>query len=367
MERVRLDGLWQPLDTHRRMPRGFAEPESRLDARDLARKKCGRDFRECLRALSSEPHTRIRRHRHVAAHGLCLCHIHMWQRPSHDAECLIAFEPHLHDLPAHDRLRKDEAQLGIIIRIAEKIIGKSSDVQLRDCVAFRHTQQQFAQRRLAHIHLDLRINALLIFTEVKRKHLRDGQLGENLIGLDAQCKIRAGKSVGKTLPAARAKDRLRHVGFGKLFRRHLREPLCLRDFEPHRAFVHDADVARKARRALGPQLHRVHRLRKRADGRLRLHEDGEKIFLRLVEFHDEFPLARLRARLDRPREHLLALHARDLAIAAQQQRHAIEFALHHLAVEQRDLPHEPRPDAELREHFRGVEKFPLRLRCRGLP
>ena len=61
------------------------------------------------------------------------------------------------------------------------------------------------------------------------------------------------------------------------------------------------------------------------------------------------------------------MHARDLAITAQQQRYAIEFALHHLAVEQRHLPHQPRADADLREHLRGVEKFSLRLRCRGLP
>jgi len=40
---------------------------------------------------------------------------------------------------------------------------------------------------------------------------------------------------------------------------------------------------------------------------------------------------------------------------AQPPRHAVEFALHHLAVEQRDLPHEAGADADLREHFRGVE------------
>ena len=33
MERIGLDGLRQPLDAHRRLPRGFAEAERRLDAR----------------------------------------------------------------------------------------------------------------------------------------------------------------------------------------------------------------------------------------------------------------------------------------------------------------------------------------------
>ena len=109
-------------------------------------------------------------------------------------------------------------------------------------------------------------------------------------------------------------------------------------------------------------MHRIDRLRKRADRRLRLHLQREVIFLRLIELHDEPALAGVRARLDFPREHLLALHARDFARAAQQQRHAVEFALHDFAIEQRDLPHQPGADADLREHFRGVEKFAFGFR-----
>ena len=367
MERVRLDGLRQPLDLHRRLPRGFAQTVRRLDARDLARKKRGRDFRERLRALGGEPESRVRRHRDVAAHRLRLRHVHVRQHPVRGTGRLVAFEPELHDLPARNRLRVHESQLRIVLRVAQEIIAQARDVQLRDRVALRHAQQQFAQRRLAHINLDLRVNALLTFTEVECEHLRDRQLGQDLIGLDAQREIRAGKTVRETLPARRAERRLRRVALGKLLRRNLRESPRLHDFEPHRALVHDAEISGETRRALGPQLHRVRRLRERADGRLRLHENGEEVFLRLVELHGELALARVRARLDAPREHLLALHARDLAFAAQQQRHAIEFALHHLAVEQRHLPHQPRPDADLREHFRGVEKFSLRFRCRSFP
>ncbi len=45
----------------------------------------------------------------------------------------------------------------------------------------------------------------------------------------------------------------------------------------------------------------------------------------------------------------------------------IEFALHHLAIEQRDVPHEAGRDADLREHLGGVEELALGLGHGGLP
>jgi len=54
-------------------------------------------------------------------------------------------------------------------------------------------------------------------------------------------------------------------------------------------------------------------------------------------------------------EHLIALHARHFARATQQQRDAINLALHHFAIEQRGLPHEAGADADLRQHLHGVK------------
>ena len=72
-------------------------------------------------------------------------------------------------------------------------------------------------------------------------------------------------------------------------------------------------------------------------------------------------------RLDVPREHLVALHARDFARAAQQQRHAAQLALHDLEIEQRDLAHQAGADADLREHFGGVKQFAFGLGPRLFP
>ena len=70
--------------------------------------------------------------------------------------------------------------------------------------------------------------------------------------------------------------------------------------------------------------------------------------LRLIKLDDEAAFARIRRRLDVPREHLVALHAGDLAVPAHGQRQAGQFALHHLAVHQRRLSHQAGAEADLR-------------------
>ena len=114
-------------------------------------------------------------------------------------------------------------------------------------------------------------------------------------------------------------------------------------------------------------MQRIDGLRECAERRLRVDVDGELIFLQLIELHDQPAFTGVCARLDFPREHLLAGHARDFARAAQEQRYAVEFALHDFAIEQRELAHEAGADADLREHFRCVEKFSFGLRRGGFP
>ena len=132
-------------------------------------------------------------------------------------------------------------------------------------------------------------------------------------------------------------------------------------------FVDDAEVAGKARRALGPHLHRVRRLRERAQGRLHLHLQRELVLLRLVELDDQPAVRGVGDRLDVPGQHLVALHARDFARAAQQQRHAAQFALHDLEIQQRHLAHQAGADADLRQHLGGVEQFAFGLGPRLFP
>jgi hypothetical protein len=56
-----------------------------------------------------------------------------------------------------------------------------------------------------------------------------------------------------------------------------------------------------------------------------------------------------------PGEHLISGDARHFTASAQTEGYAIEFALHYLPVEQRDLAHEAWSNADLRKHLRGVE------------
>ena len=100
---------------------------------------------------------------------------------------------------------------------------------------------------------------------------------------------------------------------------------------------------------------------------MHLHLQRELIFLGLIELNDQPPVGRVRRRLDVPRQHLVALHARDFAGAAQEQGHAIQLALHHFEIEQRHLSHEAGADGDLRQHFGRVKQLALRFCGRLLP
>ena len=108
MKRVRLHRLRQPFDAQGRLPGRVAEPEGRLDAGDLAREEGGGDLGEALRALGRQAKARVRRHRHVAAHGFGFGDFHARQRPRGFAQRLVAFEAELDQLPAGHRLAIDQ-------------------------------------------------------------------------------------------------------------------------------------------------------------------------------------------------------------------------------------------------------------------
>ena len=114
-----------------------------------------------------------------------------------------------------------------------------------------------------------------------------------------------------------AEGRVGGVTFRKLLGRNLREAAGLRDFEPDRAGIDDAEIAGETGRTFGPQLHGIDRLGEGADRCLGLDVEGELILLRLVELDDEVALIGICARLDVPGDDLFALHTSDLARAVQ--------------------------------------------------
>ena len=204
----------------RRLPGRCAETEGWLDIRDLAREKRCRHFRETLRTLGGEAETRVGRHRDVAAHRLRFAHFDPRQSPLRRAERLIALQSKLHNLTSRNGLRIDDAQFGFgrLFEVAEEIIAQAGRVESRHRVAARHVQEQLTERSFADIDLDFRINGQFGFAEVIGEDLRDRQLWQDLIGLDAKGEIRAGKTVGKALCAIRAEDCFGRFGFRKLLR-----------------------------------------------------------------------------------------------------------------------------------------------------
>ncbi len=89
------------------------------------------------------------------------------------------------------------------------------------------------------------------------QQLRHRKLGQNLIGLNAQGVIRAGKAVGELLIAGRSQDRFGSIGLRELLGRNLRQPAGLLDFQSHGSLVNDPEVTCEARRAVRQQSERV--------------------------------------------------------------------------------------------------------------
>ena len=369
MERIGLQGLRQAFHAHRCRPGRFADAEGSLQARDLAREKGRGDFGQGLRPLRRQSEACVRRYAHVPAHGFCPGDFDARQGPIRFTERLIAFEVELDHLPAGHRLAEHEPQFGVelALRFAPEIITQARGIQPRDGVALGHLKQQLAQGRFADVQFDLRVDRQFVFSEAIGQHLRHRQLGQDLVGLNPQREVSPGKPVSKPLAAAGAKQSPGGVAFRKLVGRNLRQPARLDDLEPDRAVIDYADVAGEPRRALRPQLHRIRSLWERAQRRLHLHLERELVLLRLVEPDDETTVGGIRRRLDVPGEDLVALHARDFTRAAHEQREAVQFALHDLAIEQSHLPHESWADADLRQHFGGVEEFALGLGSRLFP
>ena len=193
------------------------------------------------------------------------------------------------DLATRHRLAINNAQFGVgfVAWLAKKIVAHARRTEVRDGVTPGHMELQFAQRGFAHVQFKLGVDGQLILAVVVREHFGNGQLGQDLVCLDPQSVISAGETIGKPLAAGHAQCRARRVVLGELFGRNLRQPVRLRDFEPHRAFIYDAQVAGEPRRAIGPQLYRIGGLWKRAQRRLHLNLECEGVLLRLVELHDE--------------------------------------------------------------------------------
>ena len=273
-------------------------------------------------------------------------------------------------MPAGNRLAIDEPQFGVGFagRFGVEIIAQSRSVETGDGITLGNLEQQFAQRRLADVQFELRVNHQFVFAVVIVQQLGNRQLRQNLIRANPQGKIGAGKAIDEPLVARRAENRPRRVGFRELIGRNLRGATGLRDLQPHRPFVDNAKITGKARGVFRAQLQHFRRLRKNAQRRLRLHQDDELVLLRLIQLDYQPAVGRVGDRLGRiPRQHLVALHARHLSLAVQQQRDFVQFSLHHFEIEQRRLPHQAGQHVDLRPHLGGEEKFAFRFRRGFLP
>src|SRR5689334_9724328 len=100
MERIRLDRLWQPFNSHRSLPRRITQPKRRLDARHLSWKERRRDFGQSLGALGCQSKTRVCQNADMSPNGPGSWNIEARQNPARSGKREILLQAQLNDLPA---------------------------------------------------------------------------------------------------------------------------------------------------------------------------------------------------------------------------------------------------------------------------
>ena len=145
----------------------------------------------------------------MPAHGLRPGDFDARQGPVGCAQRLVSFQAKLDGLPAGHRLAVNQPQLGVglVRRLAQEVIAQARCVESGDDVAFGHAKDQLAQRRFADVQLDVRVNHQLVIAEVIVHNLGYAQLRQDLVGLNSQGKISAGKPIGELLAGRRAEER----------------------------------------------------------------------------------------------------------------------------------------------------------------
>ncbi len=221
---------------------------------------------------------------------------------------------------AGNGLAKDQTQFrGVLAgRFRQKIIAQIRGIEFGDRVALGNGEAQFPQGRFADVQFNFIVNCQFVFTAVIREDVRHGQLRENLIGAKAQREVRRGKAEGEPLAALGMERRSGDVVFGELIGRNLGHAAGLRDLQPHRAFVDNAEITRKPDGIFQFHLENIHRLWEGAKRGLRLCLKLKLIFLGLVKLNDEAAIRGIGNRLNLPGEHTVALNTGDFAVAVQQ-------------------------------------------------
>ena len=360
---VRLHRLRQTLHPQGGRPGRITQPKGRLQPRHRLRKKRRGDFRQGLRTVRAQPKPGVGGHPHEAAHGFRPRHGQPRQRPVCFPQRLVPFQTHRDHLPARRGLTVHQPQLrgGRVRRLAQKIIAHARRRQFGNRIPLGHGQPQFAQWRLADVQFKLPVNRQLVFAKMIGEHLRHRHLRLDLIRLNPQPAIGAGKPINKALAAPLPEQGAGGVALRELFRGKLGQAGGLHHLQPHRPVIDDPVIAGKPRRPLRSHLHDFRRLRKRPQRTLPLHLQGKLVLLRLVEPDHQPPVRRIGHRLHLPGQNLIPLHAGHFTAAVQPQRQDIQLALHDLAGEQRRLGHQAGADADLRLHFRRIKQPALRL------
>src|SRR5204862_8176142 len=99
--------------------------------------------------------------------------------------------------PSAHRLAINEAKLriGLIVRLLEEVITQPRCVQSRERIALWHAEQQFTQRSFANFYFQFRVDGQFRLTQMEGDELRDGNFRQDVVRLDAQRVVRAGKAI----------------------------------------------------------------------------------------------------------------------------------------------------------------------------
>ena len=272
MKHVRLHALSAGLDTQRRGPGRVAQPPGLLQTRGLAWEISQRHLGE-LRHTRRRRHDAVTRCRHgadMAAHRLCARINQRRQRPVAGGRRLVFLQPQPQQDPPLRRLREQQLERAPSVNHLrfECVVGHAVAGHADDRIVGRNFQCPVAQRRLAHVELQVRVDHAVGLAQLVGHDLRHAHLRQNLPRRDLIRVARRRETVDKNLPCP---------GFGrsagKLLGRELHQPFRVRHLEPHRAGVGHAHVARVAHRPFRRQPQRHGRHGEAAQRRLASHHE----------------------------------------------------------------------------------------------
>ena len=234
MEHVGLHALAERLDPQVGRPLLLAQPPGLLQPGSLCREITQRHFRQPLHLRRDDPIARGRDRADVSAHGLGAGKTQRQELPRAGGSRLVFLEPQFQQQPTVDRPAEKDLEQAIAVRGARfrRVVGDVAPGDGDDGVVRRDLQRPIAQRRLAHLELEARIDDAVGLGQFIGCDLGHPDFGLDLGGEHVIAVVRRRETVDKHLPGVVLDSRA-----GELRRSELHHPGDIGHLEPHRPAV----------------------------------------------------------------------------------------------------------------------------------